>query len=108
MTGRQDGSTAEEYRRDVRHGDEIELDVPNRRLTLHVLDAEIARRLAETDLPERDPLLRRGYGWMHAEHVTQANHGCDFDFAWSEPEFERIPGRLAVDGAAVEDGVQHT
>jgi dihydroxy-acid dehydratase len=65
----------------VRDGDQIELDVANRRLTLHVPDDELARRLAESGLPERHPQLRRGYGWLHAEHVTQANEGCDFDFA---------------------------
>ncbi len=65
----------------VRDGDDIELDVPSRTLTLHVPDEEIARRLAEGGLPARHEQLRRGYGWLHAEHVTQANHGCDFDFA---------------------------
>jgi dihydroxy-acid dehydratase len=65
----------------VRDGDEIALDVPARTLTLHVPDGEIARRLAETGLPARDPQLRRGYGWLHAHHVTQADQGCDFDFA---------------------------
>jgi dihydroxy-acid dehydratase len=67
----------------VRDGDLVELDVSGRRITLHVAEEEIARRIAESGLPERDPQLRRGYGWLHAEHVTQANHGCDFDFAWS-------------------------
>ncbi|MBX3068858.1 MAG: dihydroxy-acid dehydratase [Thermomicrobiales bacterium] len=67
----------------VRDGDLVELDVSGRRITLHVAEEEIARRVAESGLPERDPQLRRGYGWLHAEHVTQANHGCDFDFAWS-------------------------
>jgi dihydroxy-acid dehydratase len=65
----------------VRDGDEIELDVPNRTLTLHVSDEDIARRLADQGLPERHEQLRRGYGWLHAQHVTQANEGCDFDFA---------------------------
>ena len=65
----------------MRDGDEIELDVPNRRLTLHVSDEEIARRLAEQGVPERHEQLRRGYGWLHAQHVTQADQGCDFDFA---------------------------
>ncbi len=70
----------------VRDGDLIELDVPGRLLTLHVSDQEIARRIAESGLPERDPLLRRGYGWLYAQHVTQAHVGADFDFAahdWS-------------------------
>ena len=65
----------------VQNGDSILLDVPNRTLTLDVPDAEIARRLAALPPRTPDPLLRRGYGWLYGEHVTQANHGCDFDFA---------------------------
>ena len=41
----------------------------------------VARRLADQGLPERHEQLRRGYGWLHAQHVTQADQGCDFDFA---------------------------
>ena len=64
----------------VRNGDEIELDVPARRLTLHVSDDEIAARIAAA--PKRPPveLTRRGYGWLYVNHVTQADQGVDFDF----------------------------
>jgi dihydroxy-acid dehydratase len=62
----------------VRDGDTIELDVPARRLTLHVTDEELARRRAEWT--PRQPLYPRGFGRMYAEHVTQADKGCDFDF----------------------------
>jgi dihydroxy-acid dehydratase len=64
----------------VRDGDEIELDVPARTLTLHLDAAEIAQRLAT--LPPRgpSPLTRRGYGWLYAKHVLQADEGVDFDF----------------------------
>jgi dihydroxy-acid dehydratase len=62
----------------VRTGDTITLDVPARRLTLDVADAELARRRAELKPP---PLrYERGYGWMFSQHVTQADQGCDFDF----------------------------
>ncbi|MBA3276681.1 MAG: dihydroxy-acid dehydratase, partial [Chloroflexia bacterium] len=65
----------------VRDGDEIVLDVPGRRLELVVSDEEIAARLAALPARERHPGARRGYGWLYAEHVTQAPEGCDFDFA---------------------------
>ena len=62
----------------VRDGDRIELDVPERRIHLHVSDDELARRRAEW----RPPELRygRGFHWLFSRHVTQANLGCDFDF----------------------------
>jgi dihydroxy-acid dehydratase len=62
----------------VRDGDEIELDVPNRRIHLHVDDAELARRRAEWRPPA--PAFTRGYGRLYLDHVTQAPRGCDFDF----------------------------
>jgi dihydroxy-acid dehydratase len=62
----------------VRDGDVIELDVPGRRLTLQVGDAELARRRAAWKAPA--PRYARGYGAMFARHITQANEGCDFDF----------------------------
>ena len=62
----------------VQDGDLIELDVPARRLTLHVDDAELARRRAAWRTPA--PKYRRGYGALYIQHMTQANEGCDFDF----------------------------
>jgi dihydroxy-acid dehydratase len=62
----------------VRDGDLIELDVPNRRLELLVEPQEIARRLAEAARPA--PGADRGYRWLYAQHVLQAEAGCDFDF----------------------------
>jgi dihydroxy-acid dehydratase len=62
----------------VRDGDVIELDVPARRLTLRVSDEEMSRRRAEWR--PREPQYPRGFGYMYARHVTQANRGCDFDF----------------------------
>ena len=41
-------------------------------------DGEIARRRSEWTAPE--PRFERGYGWMFAKHIRQANEGCDFDF----------------------------
>jgi dihydroxy-acid dehydratase len=62
----------------VRDGDIIELDVPARRLSLQVPDDELARRRAEWT--RREPLYPRGFGRLYAQHVTQADKGCDFDF----------------------------
>jgi len=62
----------------VRDGDIIELNVPERRLSLHVADDELERRRASW-VP-REPLYPRGFGRMYAQHVTQADRGCDFDF----------------------------
>lgn len=62
----------------VETGDEISLDVPARRLHLHVSDAELAGRLAR--FKPSPPHYKRGYGKLYLDHVTQANLGCDFDF----------------------------
>jgi dihydroxy-acid dehydratase len=62
----------------VRDGDEIELDVPKRTLTLRVSDEELARRKAS--FKPRPPHYERGYGRLFLDHVLQANEGCDFDF----------------------------
>ncbi|HKB23977.1 MAG TPA: IlvD/Edd family dehydratase [Methylomirabilota bacterium] len=62
----------------VRDGDQIELDVPGRRLTLRVSDEELAKRKA--GWKPRPPKFTRGYGRLFLEHVLQANEGCDFDF----------------------------
>jgi len=62
----------------VQNGDEIELDVPERRLTLRVPDEEIARRKAAWR-PRPDGVTG-GYLRMFLDHVLQADEGVDFDF----------------------------
>jgi dihydroxy-acid dehydratase len=62
----------------VRDGDVIELDVPARKLSIRLDDAELSRRRAEWKPPE--PQYPRGFGQMYSLHVTQADRGCDFDF----------------------------
>src|SRR5882724_7416808 len=62
----------------VRDGDMIELDVPARKLNLLISDEEMAKRKTEWKQPA--PHYERGYGALHAQHVTQADKGCDFDF----------------------------
>jgi len=71
----------------VRTGDEIRLDIPARTLDLLVSDEELARRRAAWKQPA--PRYTRGYGQLFAQHVTQANEGCDFAFLASrEPVAE--------------------
>jgi dihydroxy-acid dehydratase len=60
----------------VKTGDMIELDIPARRLELLVGDEELERRRKSWKAPQ--PRYTRGYGAIFAEHVTQANEGCDF------------------------------
>jgi dihydroxy-acid dehydratase len=62
----------------VTDGDLIALNVPARTLDLLVDDEELARRRAAWTAPA--PKFERGYGALYAEHITQADQGCDFDF----------------------------
>ena len=62
----------------VESGDMIELDVPARRLTLAVTDAELARRRGNWTAPK--PRFARSYGALYDKHIGQAETGCDFDF----------------------------
>jgi dihydroxy-acid dehydratase len=62
----------------VQNGDLIELDVPNRRIQLHIGDEELARRLAQWKAPE--PPLKSGYWKLYVDRVLQADEGADLDF----------------------------
>jgi dihydroxy-acid dehydratase len=62
----------------VENGDEILLDVPNRKLELAVSPEELDRRARMFTPPPRH--YDRGYGRLFLDHVTQADLGCDFDF----------------------------
>jgi dihydroxy-acid dehydratase len=62
----------------VRNGDLIELDVEQRQLNLKISDAEMAKRRSGWKAPARK--YDRGYGAIFAQHVKQADEGCDFDF----------------------------
>jgi dihydroxy-acid dehydratase len=62
----------------VRTGDEIEIDVPARRIHLHVTDDELTRRRAAWTPPPRR--YERSWTMLYQQHVTQANDGCDLDF----------------------------
>jgi len=56
----------------------IELDVPQRRLHLHVSDEELARRRKAWVAPS--PPLASGYWKLYVDHVLQADRGADLDF----------------------------
>jgi dihydroxy-acid dehydratase len=58
----------------VREGDMIEIDIPNRRLILHVPDDEIARRLAAWR--PRPPAVTGGFLGLYSRVVSQANRGA--------------------------------
>jgi dihydroxy-acid dehydratase len=61
----------------VRSGDRVRLSVKERRLDLLVDPTELARRAAAGGAAVAPP---RGYRRLYAEHVLQADLGCDFDF----------------------------
>jgi dihydroxy-acid dehydratase len=62
----------------VQNGDMVELNVPERRLHLHISDAELAARLAKWQAPP--PPLASGYWRLYVDHVLQADQGVDLDF----------------------------
>ena len=62
----------------VQNGDMIELNVPQRKLHLHISDAELAHRLAEWTVP--NPPMASGYWKLYVDHVLQADQGADLDF----------------------------
>ncbi|ESR27178.1 IlvD/Edd family dehydratase [Lutibaculum baratangense] len=62
----------------VRNGDRIRLSVKNRSIDLLVDEAELERRRAALAVEEK--VERRGYDKLYAEHVMQADGGCDMDF----------------------------
>jgi dihydroxy-acid dehydratase len=63
----------------VRDGDLIELDGPNRKLTLLVPQEQIDARLREWAAQPGATALR-GYAKLYQDHVLQADRGCDLDF----------------------------
>ena len=66
----------------LRTGDVVTLDIPRRRLDMAVPDDELSRRRAAWSPPA--PRYERGYGYLFARHIEQADQGCDFDFLRAE------------------------
>ena len=66
----------------LRNGDIVDLDISARSLSMRVSEEDLARRRAEW--APSPPRYGRGYGWMFAKHIEQADKGCDFDFLKTE------------------------
>jgi dihydroxy-acid dehydratase len=64
----------------VEDGDLIEVNVNKGQLDLLVDAVELERRARFWEQAEQPKLPSRGYRRLYALHVTQADHGCDFDF----------------------------
>lgn len=62
----------------VQNGDEIEVDVPNRSIHLHVSDEELAER--RKNWKPIDLGYDRGYTQLYVNTVMQADKGADLDF----------------------------
>ncbi len=62
----------------LKTGDIVKIDIPNRTIDMLVDEDELERRRAAWTPPK--PRFERGYGWMFAQHIRQADEGCDFDY----------------------------
>ena len=64
----------------VRSGDQIQLDVANRRINLLVDDAELMKRKRLLPPKKSPDWAKRGYAHLLYDTILQADQGCDFDF----------------------------
>ena len=62
----------------VENGDMIELNVPQRKLQLHVSDEVLAERKVKWIAPK--PAASRGYVSLYIKHVEGSDKGADLDF----------------------------
>ncbi len=62
----------------LKEGDVVELDVHVRQLNMRLNEEDLARRRAAWK--PKQGIYPRGYGKLFAEHIQQADQGCDFDF----------------------------
>ncbi len=83
----------------VRSGDRIRLSVKERTLDLLVDPAELARRATGATAA---PAPARGYRRLYAEHVLQADAGCDFGFLTGGPDM--APGSPVARDAPAQPG----
>jgi dihydroxy-acid dehydratase len=65
----------------VKNGDRIKISIANKRIDLLVSPEELASRQAEfLEKSKNRKRATRGYEALYANHVQQAELGCDFDF----------------------------
>ena len=62
----------------VQNGDLVELNVPLRKIHLHISDEALAQRLAAWTAPA--PPLQSGYWKLYVDNVNQADEGADMGF----------------------------
>lgn len=60
----------------VKDGDTIEINIPNKQITLQVSNEEFAKRRAAWQQPE--PKIRQGYAYRYSQQVTSASTGAVF------------------------------
>ncbi|HHY32905.1 MAG TPA: dihydroxy-acid dehydratase [Firmicutes bacterium] len=65
----------------VQEGDEIDIDIPNRRIDLCVPPDEVARRLASWTRPEPAPAFKKGYLAKYSRFVSSGAKGAVADVA---------------------------
>jgi dihydroxy-acid dehydratase len=65
----------------VKNGDRVKISIANKRIDLLVSPEELASRQAEfLEKSKNRQRATRGYEALYANHVQQAELGCDFDF----------------------------
>jgi len=64
----------------VRTGDQIVLDVPNRRLDVDLPPGELARRAPAPEAEAAYAAPTSGWERLYIDHVLQADRGADLDF----------------------------
>jgi len=58
----------------IKDGDKITIDIPNRKLDLHISEEEMKDRVSKWSPPE--PKIKTGYLARYAKLVTSANTGA--------------------------------
>jgi len=76
----------------VQTGDIVSIDVAARSIRLEISDEEMARRKSAWTPPK--PHYGRGYGHLFAQHISQADAGCDFDFL--ETSFGPVVSEVSI------------
>ena len=62
----------------IKNGDIIEVDIPNRKLSVDISESGMQKRRDQWAAPKSR--FKRGYGYIYSKHIEQADKGCDFDF----------------------------